>query len=198
MCITFQFGIVNNVGLDADDIFKMSGNTLKTGLIIATENITIKSLNAGFSDERLLRYRNEKPLANAGVIQNLYGAPLDAVDSKIQDDLALHGGLSEDKHRQLVAKMVSKWRGGLKTATRRLAVYSSSLPPVILSIIDNSFCPSATPDITRCQIVSAKTCVFLEEGDDRQLIRDELSKGIQASVASGEFEAAIPEVHRLE
>jgi len=194
LCITIQFGIVNNVGVEADEIFEMSGNTLKTGLIIATENITIKSLNAGSSNERLLRNRNEKPLMKADVIQSLNVAPLE--DSKFQDDLALNGMLN--KGRQLVANMGSKWRVGIKTPSRRLAFYSTSLPPVILSIIDNSFCPSATPEITRCQIVSAKTCVFLEEGDDRELVRDELSNGIQASVTSGEFEAAIPEEHRLE
>lgn len=177
--------------MEAEDIFTMSGNTLKTGLIIATETVTIQSLNAG---GRLLRYRNDKPVMKADVIQSLNVAPLD--DSKFQDDLALNGGLNQG--RQLVANVGSTWRGGIKTPSRRLAFYSSSLPPVILSIIDNSFCPSATPEVTRCQIVSTKTCVFLEEGDDRELVRDELSSGIQASVTSGAFEAAIPEEHRLE
>jgi hypothetical protein len=197
LCITFQFGIVNTNGFDAAAIFNMVNNTLKTGLIIATENVTIDVLNASFPDARLLRYRNnEHSRVNIEKVNSFHVFPLDVIDSKIQDGLVLERPVNGD--RILASYSDSQGRTGNSRITRRLVVYTQSLPPIILSIVDNDFCPSETPDKTKCQIVSAVTCVFLEEGDDRQGIREVLSGGIQASIKSGEFEEAIPAEHRLQ
>lgn len=61
-CVNFQYGVKNTGGFSADDIFNEVNNTLKTGLLIATRNVTIEVLNATFpgnngsvSSERLLR-----------------------------------------------------------------------------------------------------------------------------------------------
>ena len=51
-CINFQYGIVNNVGVTAQDIFNEVNNTLKTGLIIATRNVTIEILNETYPREQ--------------------------------------------------------------------------------------------------------------------------------------------------
>lgn len=47
-CVEFQYGIANNGGFSADDIFNEVNNTMKTGLILATRNVTIATLNATF------------------------------------------------------------------------------------------------------------------------------------------------------
>lgn len=61
-CVTFQYGIENSGGFTAEDIFNEVNNTLKTGLIIATRNVTIEILNETFprgddssSSQRFLR-----------------------------------------------------------------------------------------------------------------------------------------------
>jgi hypothetical protein len=47
-CVTFQYGIENSGGFTAEDIFNEVNNTLKTGLLIATRNVTIETLNETF------------------------------------------------------------------------------------------------------------------------------------------------------
>lgn len=45
LCITFQYELVNNRSLDADDVLNEVDNTLKTGLVEATETLVIRILN---------------------------------------------------------------------------------------------------------------------------------------------------------
>jgi hypothetical protein len=47
-CVSFQYGIQNSGGYTAEDIFNEVNNTLKTGLLIATRNVTIQTLNETF------------------------------------------------------------------------------------------------------------------------------------------------------
>jgi len=48
LCITFQYELVNNRSLSADDVLNENNNTLKTGLIEATETLVIRILNETF------------------------------------------------------------------------------------------------------------------------------------------------------
>jgi hypothetical protein len=47
-CVSFQYGIQNSGGYTAEDIMNQTNNTLKTGLLIATRNVTIGILNETF------------------------------------------------------------------------------------------------------------------------------------------------------
>lgn len=169
-------------------------NTLKTGLIIATENVTIESLNASFPDARMLRHGNRRNVES--LKRNHVFLLSDDFTSRLPEGILLDG--PANNARQLAYHAGSGIHSGILGSGRRLVFYTDLLPPVILSIIDNNFCPTEDPENTKCQIVSAQTCVFLEEGDERQEVRDELRRGIQTSIATGAFEAAIPEEHRLD
>jgi hypothetical protein len=48
LCVDFFYSVRNTAGLSAQDILDESNNTLKTGLEIATRNVTIEILNATF------------------------------------------------------------------------------------------------------------------------------------------------------
>jgi len=168
----------------------MVGNTFKTGLIAATETITIEALNATSTAGRRLRYRGVETLPHVHGKKVMHVVPLESSDSKSQNDLVLNG-LSKQGQQRVLGR-----RGGTSsTITRRLATYSKSLPPVVLSVIDNNVCD--VEEITNCLIASIETCVFLEEGDIRWTIRNDLSMAIRISIANGEFEDAIPEEHLL-
>ena len=80
-CVNFQYGIGNDDGFTADDIMNEVNNTLKTGLIIATRNVTIETLNATFPRDgsrkrrQLLRrnlQRNHWPLQSSTKINNFF------------------------------------------------------------------------------------------------------------------------------
>lgn len=47
-CVNFQYGISNDDGFTAEDIFNEVNNTFKTGLLIATENVTIETLTEAY------------------------------------------------------------------------------------------------------------------------------------------------------
>jgi hypothetical protein len=48
MCVDFFYSVRNNAGLSAQDILDENNNTLRTGLEIATRNVTIDILNTTF------------------------------------------------------------------------------------------------------------------------------------------------------
>ncbi len=192
--------------MSASDIFNMVNNTLKTGLIIAATNITIDILNASFpNNERLLRFRQQYRHGHAATggrqhVVRSFGdkkliVPLDFFESNFPVGFVLEE-IPGDR-RRLVYLPQSRQGPTWSQLARRLVQYLDSVPPVITQILDNSFCPSQTPEVTRCAIVTSTVCVFLDEGDDRQNVRRVLGEGIQASVMLGEFEAAIPEEHRI-
>lgn len=197
----------------------MTNNTLKTGLIIATINVTIETLNASFPEEgRLLRYRKHttgshhttaeddglalrsRPLSTT---LDFWVVPLDFFGSRLPPDFVLEGPdrrLEGDgrllgyqsQNRQQQRSSLSQYH-----LSRRLVYYADSVQPEIRAIIDSPFCPSETPQVTKCAVVTTSTCVFLEEGDDPAVVRTALRTGIQASIESGAFEEAIPEENRL-
>lgn len=209
LCIDFQYGIINNGGVDADEIFNMENNTLKTGLIIATTNVTIETLNASFPEnERLLRYRQRadgetmvttrtREFGIPGRKSHLI-VPLSFFGSHLPSGVAIEAEGTAPSDRGLVY-VPQNWYSTSKTQfTRRLVFYLDEVPPVILAVINNPFCPTETPEVTRCAIVTSTVCVFLQADDDPTTVRTELRRGIQASIANGEFEDAIPDQNRIE
>ena len=48
VCVNFQYGLTNDANLTAADIFEGNGNTLKIGLVIATETTVVNILNTSF------------------------------------------------------------------------------------------------------------------------------------------------------
>lgn len=48
VCVNFQYGLTNDANLTAADIFNGNGNTLKIGLVIATETTVVDILNTSF------------------------------------------------------------------------------------------------------------------------------------------------------
>lgn len=57
VCMSFQYGIFNSAGIGADDIFNEVGNTLKTGLLIATATIVSEFLNENYPRDGLTTRR---------------------------------------------------------------------------------------------------------------------------------------------
>jgi hypothetical protein len=48
LCVNFQYVLTNDANLTADDIFNEVDNTLKPGLLVATETTVVSILNASF------------------------------------------------------------------------------------------------------------------------------------------------------
>lgn len=196
----FQFGIVNNAGVDADDILNMVGNTLVVGLVIAIENVTITTLNTTFPrDGRLLRnYRSNTLPTSSGRERLIVPAHyLAAEHSEHWQTLPLQ---QQSNTRQLAMIPYSTYQSASSSTSqrgRRLVFYTNARAPVIRAIFDNPFCASDTPLVTRCAVASATVCVVLEEGDVEEEVRSGLLAGIASSIESGEFEQAIPVEHQL-
>jgi hypothetical protein len=203
------------VGFDADDIFNEVNNTLKTGLEIATRNVTIENLNSTYprdGSQRFLRRRNKqqnqraffggKGGHEAALQYDEFGkrvfrhvVPLkDFEYSPTISDNEVEAKQPENtKGRRRAVFLPSDDRHPESNASRRLVFYTDDYPVMIDSIFDNRFCPADT----FCSIVSSTVCVLLEEGDDEEEVQDELLDGIRVAIFNGDFEAAIPPEHQL-
>jgi hypothetical protein len=206
LCITFQYGIVNHAGFSASDIENMVNNTLKTGLIIAATDVTIGILNTSFpNNNRLLRRkrwnpfiaRNRQGLFERSWREHRLIVPLNYFQSHFPPGF-VEQVLSGDDRRHLVSMPTQTGlTPSLAELTRRLVAYLDSVPPEIIQIIDNPFCPQQSSNNAKCAIVTSNVCVFLDAGDDRQEVQTALRTGMQQSINNGDFEAAIPEENRL-
>lgn len=211
-CVNFQYGIQNDAGFDADDIFNEVNNTLKTGLIIATENVTINVLNASFprTDDRRWR-RNRRNLNKSSQLQGHADRHLlrskermERYNGNTAFAIAINlmnenrGTQVQDQRRSLVYHTQSSnddhHFSSLSTA-RRLVYYTDVFEPVINNIFDNAFC--GAPEGFQCAVVDSTVCVMLEEGDDEDEVRATLLSGISAAIVDGSFSAAIPPEHQL-
>lgn len=205
LCITFQYGIVNHAGLSASDIENMVNNTLKTGLIIAATNVTINILNTSFpNNNRLLLRKRWNPF----FARNRQGSferswrehrlivPLNYFQSHFPPGF-VEQVLSGNDRRLVSMPTETGLTTSLAELKRRLVAYLDSVPPEIIQIIDNPFCPQQSSNNTKCAIVTSSVCVFLDAGDDRQEVQTALRTGMQQSINNGDFEAAIPEENRL-
>ena len=192
LCVNFQYGIENNATLDAGDILNEVGNTLKTGLILATETVTIEILNETFPiGERLLRNRQVKEESSGE-----FGRTLEKKRFivPVGDDMPLSEISPMLDSRRLVHMPYNNF---VAQAGRRLVVYIADLPPEINNVFDNPFCPTEFPETFRCAIVSSTTCVVLDEGDDPEVVRGALISGFQNAIQSGAFQEAIPPENQL-
>jgi hypothetical protein len=211
----FQYGISNNNGLTGDDLFFERGNTFKTGLLIATETITIAILNSNFPRRYLREGSNSGRLSTLFTdndpspslrISGEFGVPENRIVHVFSFD-----GSSNDSRSEFVAQSLahdeetssSKRRTAHlpsekatlegQRSRRKLVIYTEQFPITIDSIIDNTFCPGNVENpSTECAVVSSTVCVLLEPGDDVQQVRTILVRGIQDAVQNGDFEAAIP------
>lgn len=198
-CFDFQYGIINNEGFDANDILTMDGNSLLTGLLIATENVTVSVLDSiEDGEQRLLN----NDLSSTGdefmIMENRLVIPVDYLEDNSGQMNSL--GTPLTRYRRLSQPQSSSSQQNYQR--RRLAFFAAVEIP---TIVDNAFCPSETPEVTRCAIVLTTTCVVLEEGDGEvengnscpESITNELLGGIEEKLLNGDFEQAIPPEDRL-
>lgn len=219
-CVRFQYGISNDNGFSASDIFNEVNNTYKTGLIIATRNVTIETLNATFPRDgtgRLLREisnwrHRSKPLVRYGQAnkeglgslgtRGLHVANLQ--DSDLQSFVLRESkpgkSLRSDGNRRRAVYLPQEEADGegidVSQLSRQLVFYTDEYPVTIDAIIDNPFCGPSN-SVTRCAVVASTVCTLLEDGDDEGQVQIVLLTGIRVSIRNGDFEDAIPPEHQL-
>lgn len=216
-CVSFQYGIQNNAGFDSQAIFNEVNNTLKTGLIIATENVTIEILNASYprdgeteTEAESQRRAHRSMQRNIRQLQGLHGLVTSLIVYHQQD--AATGSLGSANVGELVRRRSTLEQlqgqrqaaylpksldstGSDKWKNRRLVFYTDEFEPVINTIFDNPFCEE--PDGVTCSIVDSTVCVVLEEGDNEAEVQATLLAGIEESIQDGSFVAAIPPENQL-
>jgi hypothetical protein len=79
----------------------------------------------------------------------------------------------------------------LQMSQRRLVFYTDEFPSTVYNIRQNFMCDGAQEGVL-CSVVEQFTCVVLEEGDDRALVKTVLSSGVREAINNGDFERAIP------
>ena len=171
VCVTFQYGVSNNNGFSADDLFNEIGNTFKTGLLIATETVLVDVLNSTLArddESRLLR-----------------GSALEQPKRHIQ---LVATDPSPQRRRTVYSDELSQLSNSLGRR-RRLVFYTKDFPVTIDAIIPNPF---SCPENTDCAVVSSTVCVLLEDGEDATDIREGVLGGMETAIESGAFEAAVP------
>lgn len=168
--MSFQYGIENDEGLDAEDIATGVNNTFKEDLIDATEAVVTQILNTT-QETRALRTNAKHDWTTAE------GHRLLGVISLSEYGL---GERNENLRK----------RTATTSATRRLAILSPEIPPEISNVTDNQYC-LATDESTLCSIVDSTVCVVLEEGDDATAVRDQLLDGIKTAFQDGSFEEVL-------
>ena len=190
-CVSFQYGITNDAGVGAQAIFDQDGNTLKIGLIAATQQAAAHALDTALPESGR-KLEHQSTLVDSGRFTNS--------DTPIQEApvlrVALEIGrqrLDESEYQTRERRVPSKSR----TFRRRLAFLSDAWPPTIDAVVGNPFCEPVT-DLRECAIVASTVCVLLEEGDDREMVREAVLRGIEEFIASGEFEDSIPPEHALD
>ena len=190
----FQYGIENDEGLTADDILNGFNNTIMSDLTIATRDTTIRILNETISRARERRElwrepKSERTIPYLGAVSvRKYELDEIFIDS-------IGGGdekMSSRRKAMYVPRMdgVLTGAGSISSENRRLAFYTDSNPPVILDVIDNSFCPESDVGIN-CAIVETRVCVFLDVGDEEEEVKDNLLEGFRNAFQSGIFQTAV-------
>jgi hypothetical protein len=215
-CVNFQYGIGNSNGFTADEIFNEINNTLKTGLIIATRNVTIETLNSTMprEDSRRLWPEDHEPshvpskssVVHSFVVMSpndLYHShnQLDSLSSRAALDPNLGPSIPSNDHTKRRRRAAYLPQAPYIDANdeaaerRRLAYYTDEYAPVINSIVDNQFCQKG--DSFQCAVVDSTVCVILEEGDDEEEVRMALLNGIGQAISDGSFYEAVPPENRL-
>jgi hypothetical protein len=198
VCFSFQYATVNNAGLDAQDLWYERNNTLKTGLESAARNITIRALNATYPrDEESTRLLLEStPRARMSKSR-----PQESPQHKSSEGTVQGCATSNtNKNSQLVVVPHTRGRGRSASGEtnenslgRRLVLYTNDHAIEITAIVDNRFCAEAS----RCAIVSTSVCATLEEGDEKNGVKQAILDAVGRAIATGEFKDAIPPENRL-
>ena len=210
LCIKFQYGIENDVGLTADEIENGFNNTFKSDLIIATRDITIKVLNETLpqdQERRALRRDDaihwskifeDNPLVGVVTISRFHLD--DSSSSENTQGRRREVFLPSNTEEQTETVKINGDNNNSLVNNRRLAFYSDSRQPSILSITDNEFCFASSDEEEEelnCSIVETKVCVVLEEGDNEDEVKDQLLDGFRSSFQDGSFEDALPSEDEL-
>ena len=218
----FQYELMNNRSLSADDIFNEVNNTLKTGLMIATKTIVINILNETYP--RTVRNRPYETVKTHRDPYNWIWEDLSTMGgggfrrqlprveeaAKLADAVALGLDLSSYTtiheqavvmrsnarrfHRRLLSSLHESSSYRVR-GVRRLVFYTDNYPVRITMISDRNNCPTNNINGTntlRCAVVSSSLCVVLETDDNPTMIRDTLLQGLAAAIENGEFEKMIP------
>jgi hypothetical protein len=202
VCFSFQYATFNNAGLDAQDLWFERNNTLKTGLESAARNITIRALNATYPrDEESTRLLLESTPPRARMSKS---RPQESPQHKSSEG-TVQGCASSNPNKNSQLVVVPDTRGQGRTASggtnenslrRRLVLYTNDHAIEITAIVDNRFCAGASPEM-RCAIVSTSVCATLEEGDEKDGVKQAILDAVERAIATGEFEDAIPPENRL-
>ena len=188
VCLTFQYGIENDLGLTADDIESGIDNTYKSDLIIATRAVVIEVLNETFPEGRALQGNAaDRPQWKALKDNQLLGVIDLGVAENPRDGQTRN---MQGRRRAVFLPSSREEQIDSMDKNRRLAIYTDSYPPDILNVFDNPFCSDADED-TACAIVETRVCVILEEGDDEDEVKDQLLDGIGKAFQDGRFESSI-------
>lgn len=210
ICLSFQYGIENDEGLTADDIENGFNNTFKSDLLIATRDITIKVVNEAFpqdQEKRTLRRDDairwskifeDNPLLGVATISRFHID--DRSSSENTQGRRREVFLPSNPEEQTGTVKINGDNNNSLVNNRRLAFYSDSHQPSILSITDNNFCFTSSDEEEEelnCSIVETEVCVVLEEGDDEEEVKDQLLDGFRSSFQDGSFEDALPSKEEL-
>ena len=209
VCVNFQYGIENDAGYDAEMIFNEVNNTYKSGLIIATSNITIQSLNETYPQDqeggRYLQKRIQSQQQKQKQSSSHRGLTVKDIGRFQLDEIGSTESDSSKERRRRRAVYLPDTSSQIDSSSsiddnsvnnnRRLAFYTDSYPPVINNIFDNTFCQVAEGIL--CAVVDSSVCVILEKGDDESEVKDALLNGIAKSIRDGSFESAIPSENQL-
>jgi hypothetical protein len=199
-CVSFQYGIGNSDGFTAEDIFNEIDNTLKTGLILATRNVTIETLNTTYPRDGR-RLKQDRPRSLTVPSNNFYVANLvqfesigDSGGTRAFEALLSAKATGSNNFRRRTAYLPSLLNDA-SVDNRRLVFYTDDFMPVINVMFPNPWCDDL-PEF-ECSVVDSTVCVLLEEGDDEEEVRSSLLAGIEQSILGGSFQAAIPPEHQL-
>jgi hypothetical protein len=207
-CVSFQYAIENDNGFNASDLFNEVNNTYKTGLIIATRNITIEILNETFPRDGSMRFLRGKsdwrhhiePTNEELKFEGLGSLHVASLQGPNLQSFSKPGiPLLSDGNRRRTVYLPQKESDGeiidVSQLSRQLVFYTDEFPVTIDGIFDNPFC-GATPPIL-CAIVASTVCTLLEDGDDEDQVQKVLLEGLEESVDNGDLNAAIPPENQL-
>mmetsp|Transcript_3135 Transcript_3135/g.5932 ORF Transcript_3135/g.5932 Transcript_3135/m.5932 type:complete len:571 (-) Transcript_3135:129-1841(-) len=225
-CVDFQYGIGNDQGFNADDILNEVGNTLATGLILATRNVTIETLNSTFprsGSRRRLRkslQRNHWPIQSSTKINTFLAFrpyELRNISHSLRPSMVQVTDLGRFRvaGHYTVSGLESSSRLHVDTEVRRRAVVLPKAPSTEKGskgqrrlvyytdqyepVINTIFDNAFCEDLQgfSCAVVDSTVCVMLEEGDDEEEVQAGLLDGIEQSILDGSFQEAIPPEHQL-